>query len=219
MVTIWCEAWRRVLWALCGRKVARGDEIRGGDDGSEFTVEVSRGDIGEGLRGDVRAVEPGAAECVSRIDGEIGGVSQISGHSGCCFTAVVRSDPADYHRRNPLGREPCVQVWRAVETGVHLLVDEEIWSADDDVLKRVTGRVRMERGSGVGGIVLDIHDWPRAIAPMCDECGDMGLTAGVIAFAPERGIVESLLNVDDDQGRRAKAIVRIHSSILGVPEL
>ncbi len=47
--------------------------------------------------------------------------------------------------------------------------------------------------------MLDDHDRPPGGLPHVDQFADPLLGLGVVALAPERGVLEALLDVDDDQ--------------------
>lgn len=77
------------------------------------------------------------------------------------------------------------------------------------------GAIRIEEAAGSGIAVLDVDEGHGASAPGVEEIGNALLGGRVVALAPD-GIVEGLLDVDDDEG----GVVRegIHGGLSGSGE-
>ena len=81
-----------------------------------------------------------------------------------------------------------------------MLGDQDVGLAGDDVLEVVAGLAGAQRRALLGRVVADEDDGPAGLAPVREQRGDVLLAGGVVARAPVLGVVEALLDVDDEQG-------------------
>lgn len=177
------------------------ERLLGGRYLREVVMEVGGGNPGQEFRWErVAAVVRGLVERVSCVEDKTHRIAEVAPDPSSCLAAAVGLDAAHDDLADPMLLEPSVEVDFAVKGRVDVFGDQQRWlHVIEHRLECVALSVGMQRRGGISRVVPYQDDRRPLSDETVDERPDVLLAGRVVARAP-LGIVETLLDVNYDEG-------------------
>ena len=185
--------------AIGNKRLQRSQKRLRADDTGILSIQLGQTERVDVLRRPKAPIEVGQVDTGGRVLDEPGPEAQVSGHADRRIDGVVQQDTGNHHLADAKAAQGGLQA--GVDEGVvGAFLDHDFAGTRRQQVFEVAARLR----GPVGGVrfcgqVLDMKDRSSCSAPGLEQSGRVALGVRVVAALPS-GVVDGLLEVDDDEG-------------------